>query len=89
MTKARLLTLLAACLLPLLAFAQGNYPDKPIKLIVPFAPGGVTDTSGRLIAEALAKPLAQPVAGENQAGRAGLMKSITDMRSRRRVEENG
>jgi tripartite-type tricarboxylate transporter receptor subunit TctC len=71
MTKSRLLIFFAACLLPFGAFAQGNYPDRPIKLIVPFAPGGVTDTSGRLIAEALAKRLGQSVVVENKAGASG------------------
>ena len=71
MTRARLLTFAAACLLPLAALAQGNYPDKPIKLVVPFAPGGVTDTSGRLIAEALSRRLGQQVVVENKAGASG------------------
>ncbi|MEY2657665.1 MAG: hypothetical protein RLZZ395_1407, partial [Pseudomonadota bacterium] len=33
--------------------AQSNWPSKPIKLVIPFAPGGVTDTSGRIIADYL------------------------------------
>ena len=33
--------------------AQSNYPNKPIRMVVPFAPGGVTDTIGRLISEQL------------------------------------
>ena len=45
------LAILLAALLHFAAAAQSSYPEKPIRLIVPFAPGGVTDTSGRLIAE--------------------------------------
>lgn len=54
-----------------LSAAAQDYPNKPIKLVVPFAPGGVTDTSGRIIAEALSKRLGQTVIVENQAGASG------------------
>jgi tripartite-type tricarboxylate transporter receptor subunit TctC len=43
-----------AGLLPLGARAQGNWPERTVTLIVPFAPGGATDMIGRLVAEALA-----------------------------------
>jgi tripartite-type tricarboxylate transporter receptor subunit TctC len=51
--------------------AAGQYPDRPIRLIVPFAPGGVTDTSGRLVADELGKRLGQNMVVENKAGASG------------------
>jgi len=62
---------IAAVLSSLALFARADYPDKPIRLIVPFAPGGVTDTSGRLVAEALGKRLGQSIVVENKPGASG------------------
>ena len=53
------------------AFAQTAYPNKPIRLIVPFTPGGVTDTSGRLIAEQLSRRIGQQIIVENKPGASG------------------
>ncbi len=60
-----------ASLLPLSLRAQAAYPNKPIRLIVPFSPGGVTDTSGRVVAEKLSALLGQQIVVDNRPGASG------------------
>jgi hypothetical protein len=55
------------------AVAQTNYPSQPIKMIVPFAAGGPTDTVGRLIAEPMTGMFGQQVLIENIAGAGGTL----------------
>jgi tripartite-type tricarboxylate transporter receptor subunit TctC len=50
-----------------------TYPSKPIRCIVPYAPGGNVDVTGRLIADPMTKMLGQPVIVENRAGAGGLV----------------
>jgi len=70
----RLFTTAATVLMavtPLAACAQGHYPDRPLTLVIGFAPGGPNDIQGRQIAKALAHRLQQPVNVLNQAGSSG------------------
>ena len=62
---------LLACGLPTLAQAQWPHPNQPIKLIVPYAPGGVPDTTARLLALHLQERVGQTVVVENRAGGNG------------------
>jgi len=56
-------------------FAQQSYPQRPIRMIVPFAAGGTTDTIGRFIARDLGERLAQSVVVENRGGGGGTVGS--------------
>lgn len=60
-----------ACAAAPFAIAQDAYPTRPISMIVPFPPGGVADTVGRPVAEALGRILGQPMVVENKAGAGG------------------
>ena len=51
--------------------AVKNYPDKPIRLVIPFPPGGATDVIGRIMAQELSKTIGQQVVPDNRAGDSG------------------
>jgi tripartite-type tricarboxylate transporter receptor subunit TctC len=58
--------------LPPPAHAQQNYPNRPVRLIIPFGPGGIADITSRLVAERLGERLGQRFVIENQPGAGGV-----------------
>ncbi|HSV34336.1 MAG TPA: tripartite tricarboxylate transporter substrate binding protein [Ramlibacter sp.] len=77
MRKRSLIRLAATATLslafPLAAWAQADYPSKPIKLVSPFPAGGTSDVMARMLAEELTKQLKQPVIVENIGGAGGVI----------------
>ena len=70
-------TLLAAPVLavPASGFAQGSFPDRPLRMLVGFAAGGLTDVTARALAQGMSEAMGQPVVVENRPGAAGNLAS--------------
>ncbi len=77
----KLFTLIASLALAASALAQSDYPNKPVKIIVPFPAGGTSDVMGRLVAEELTKILKQPFVVENIGGAGGVIGTEKGVRS--------
>jgi tripartite-type tricarboxylate transporter receptor subunit TctC len=73
--KAWFATAVAVLVLPFAMVAQAQYPNRPIKVLVPNPPGGATDTLARVVGPKLADALGQPVIVENRPGSNGNLSS--------------
>ena len=84
-TSASIVKFVGATLLiaasTLTAVQAETFPSKPIRLVVPFAPGGSTDIIARAVGDALGRQLGQPVIVENKAGGGGSIGALEVMRS--------
>jgi len=67
---------------PCVAQAQESYPARPVRMIVPYAPGGATDIVARLVGEEMRREFGQPFLIENKPGAAGILAIETMARSR-------
>lgn len=71
MKKSMVLTFACLMLASHGAWSQGKFPERPITIVVPTAPGGTTDFTARLIAEPLSRALGQSIVVDNKAGASG------------------
>ncbi len=74
LSPTRVLAVLAAMAACTPALAQ-DYPSRPIKLVVPYAPGGSTDLLGRAVAQKMSESMGQPIIVENRGGGGGMIGS--------------
>lgn len=80
LSNARIVALGLACAFASLASAQA-FPSRPVRIVVPFPPGGAADLTTRILAEHLAKGLGQPVVAENRPGGSTIIGSEAVARS--------
>jgi tripartite-type tricarboxylate transporter receptor subunit TctC len=66
---------------PAIARAQGDWPERPVRLIVPFPPGGSTDTIARIFQPKLSEVLGKQVVVENRGGASGSVGAIEAARA--------
>ncbi len=79
LTKRTLLSIAAGALALTVAapvVAQDAFPEKPVRLIVPYSPGGGTDTTARIVADNMKEYLGQPVVVENRPGASGTVGTL-------------
>ena len=69
----RSIVLMAAMLAASAAYSQGSYPNRPIRVIIPWPPGQATDLVGRVIGQRLSELFGQPVIADNRAGAGGTI----------------
>ena len=72
----RRMALLGLAASPLPALAQSRFPERPIRLIIPWTAGGPADVGFRIMAESVTRKLGQPVVVENRAGATGILGAI-------------